>query len=84
MSTTQAQGNDKSFSIIVNGTKEVWTDRRITYEQTVQLAYPGSPTDILFTVSYANPHGKDGTLAPSQDTQVKDGMTFNVVKTNRS
>src|SRR4051794_27057966 len=84
VSATQPQGHDKTFNIIVNGTQEVWTDHRITYEQVVQLAYPGSPTDILFTVSFANPHGKDGTLAPSQETQVKDGITFNVGKTNRS
>ena len=80
----QGHGNDKSFTIIVNGTPEVWTDHRITYEQAVQLAFPGDQTDLLYTVSYANKHGKDGTLAPGQHTEVKDGMVFNVGKTNRS
>ncbi|MHB8697627.1 MAG: multiubiquitin domain-containing protein [Sulfuricaulis sp.] len=83
-SNQEGQGNDKSYAIVVNGTQETWTDHRITYEQVVQLAFPGSPLDVLYTVSYANPHGKDGTLAPGQDTQVKDGVVFNVVKTNRS
>jgi hypothetical protein len=50
----------------------------------VQLAFPGGPADLLYTVSYANLHGKDGTLAPGQETAVKDGMSFNVGKTNRS
>jgi hypothetical protein len=81
---TDAPGHTKTYSILVNGTQEVWTDHRITYEQVVQLAFPGSPGDLLFTVSYANPHGKDGTLAPGQETTVKDGMSFNVIKTNRS
>jgi Multiubiquitin len=80
----QGHGHDKSFAIVVNGTQEVWTDHRITYEQAVQLAFPGGPADLLYTVSYANTHGKDGTLAPGQDTEVKDGMSFNVGKTNRS
>lgn len=85
MSTeNQVHGNDKSFTIVVNGTPEVWSDQHITYEQAVQLAFPGGPTDLLYTVSYASPHGKDGTLAPGQKTVVKDGMIFNVGKTNRS
>jgi hypothetical protein len=85
MSTdNQRHGHDKSFTIVVNGTQEVWTDHHITYEQAVQLAFPGGAADLLYTVSYANPHGKDGTLAPGQQTTVKDGMIFNVGKTNRS
>jgi hypothetical protein len=80
----QGHGHDKGFTIIVNATQEAWTDHHITYEQVVQLAFPGDPADVLFTVSYANLHGKDGTLAPGQSTEVKDGMIFNVGKTNRS
>lgn len=83
-SDNQGQGHDKGYAIVVNGTAEVWTDHDITYEQAVQLAYPGGPADLLYTVSYANLHGKDGTLAPGQETKVKDGMIFNVGKTNRS
>lgn len=83
-SDNPGQGHDKSYTIVVNGTAEVWADHRITYEQAVQLAFPGGPADLLYTVSYANPHGKDGTLAPGQETGVKDGMSFNVGKTNRS
>lgn len=78
------QGKDKNYSILVNGTPETWTDHQVTYEQIVQLAFPGSPADVLFTVSYANPHGKDGTLAAGQFTILKDGTSFNVGKTNRS
>lgn len=83
-SNNQEHGHEKSFAIVVNGTPEVWTDHIITYEQAVQLAFPGGPADLLYTVSYANPHGKDGTLAPGQKTVIKDGMSFNVGKTNRS
>ncbi len=84
MTDDQAHSHDKSIIIVVNGTQDTWTDHRITYEQAVQLAYPGSSNEFLFTVSYANQHGRDGTLAPGQDTEVKDGMILNVVKTNRS
>ena len=73
----------KHFSIIVNATQEVWTDNHITYEQVVQLAFPGE-TGFLYTVTYSNPHGKDGSLASGQKTTVQDGMVFTVGKTNRS
>ena len=82
--TEEPNRPEKRYTIIVNGTPEHWTDHRISYEQVVQLAFPGSPADALYTVSYATPHGKDGMLAPGQETEVKEGMSFNVVKTNRS
>ncbi|MYN16743.1 hypothetical protein GTP81_08255 [Rugamonas sp. FT107W] len=77
-------GKDKSYNIVINGVQETWTDHRISYEQVVQLAFPGSPSDVLFGVMFANEHGHDGSLAPGQDTEIKDGTVFNVVKTNRS
>ena len=80
----QPPGQSKSYDLVVNGTPEVWTDHRISYAQVVQLAFPGDPSDSLYTISFANPHGRDGTLAPGQETEVKDGMIFNVGKTNRS
>lgn len=82
--SAQAPGQNKSYDIVVNGKQRTVTENSISYEQVVRIAFPDGPFDILYTVAYANPHGKDGTLAPSQDTHVKDGMSFNVVKTNRS
>ena len=82
----QGKGNDKAFTIVVNGRQRVVQDHKLSYEQLVRLAYPEATPDesIVYTVSYANPHGRDGTLAPGQDVTVKDGMVFNVGKTNRS
>lgn len=73
----------KHFDIVVNASAEVWTDNHITYEQVVQLAFPGE-TGFLYTVTYSNPHGKDGSLAATQKNTVHDGMVFTVGKTNRS
>lgn len=79
----RAPGGAKHLTIIVNGTQEVWTDNHITYEQVVQLAFPGE-TNFLYTVTYSNMHGKDGSLAQGQQTALKDGTVFTVGKTNRS
>jgi hypothetical protein len=82
----QAPGQNKVYSIIVNGRPREVTDHKLTYLQVVQLAYPGEvPTEkIVFTVTYSNPHGKDGSLVDGQEVVVKDGMIFNVRKTDQS
>lgn len=77
---------DKTFTIIVNGRKREVTDHKLTYQQVVKLAYPDDQSDAntIYTVAYANPHGKDGILVDGQDVVVKNGMSFNVTKTSRS
>lgn len=82
----QHSSNGNTYTIIVNGRSRTTSDGELSYTQVVQLAYPGVLNDgtILYTVSYANPHGRDGTLAEGQEVKVKDGMSFNVGKTNRS
>jgi hypothetical protein len=84
--SNQAPGQNKIFSIIVNGRQREVTDHRLTYLQVVQLAYPGEqPTaTIVFTVTYSNPHGRDGSLVEGQEVTIKDGMIFNVRKTDQS
>jgi hypothetical protein len=82
----QAPGQNKTYSIMVNGRPREVTDHKLTYLQVVQLAYPGEqPTDtIVFTVTYSHPHGRDGSLVAGQDVTIKDGMIFNVRKTDQS
>lgn len=82
-----APGQDKGITIIVNGRQREVTGHTLSYRDIVQLAYPGEgfTEEIVYTVSYANPHGRDGTLVDGQDLNgIKEGMVFNVIKTNRS
>lgn len=82
----QAPGQNKTYSIIVNGRPREVTDHKLTYLQVVQLAYPGEvPSEtIVFTVTFSNPHGKDGSLVEGKDVVIKDGVIFNVVRTDQS
>lgn len=82
----QAPGQNKTYSIIVNGRPREVTEHKLTYLQVVQLAFPGEvPTATrVFTVTYSNPHGKDGTLVDGQEVVIKDGEIFNVRKTDQS
>lgn len=84
--SNQAPGQNKTSTIIVNGRLREVTGKTVSYEDIVKLAFPDEPSnqDIDFTVAYANPHGKDGTLVAGQGVHVKEGVVFNVTKTNRS
>ena len=79
-------GQNKIYSIIVNGRPREVTEHKLTYLQVVQLAYPGEqPSEgKVYTVTFSNPHGNDGSLVDGQDIVIKDGMVFNVKKTDRS
>lgn len=79
-----APGHDKPVQIVINGQPFTVTQKRISYEEVVQLAFPEGPFDITYTVDYANDHGPDGTLTKGQDAKVHKGMIFNVIKSNRS
>lgn len=81
-----APGHTKTYAIIVNGRPRTITDDKLSYIEAVHLAYPGEqPSDMVsFTVTYSNPHGKDGSLVDGQETKVHDGMILNVHKTDRS
>lgn len=86
MSLAENKDTNKIYSIIVNGRKREVHEHKLSYEEVVKLAYPDDQPDanVVYTVAYANPHGKDGTLVSGQDVTVKNGMSFNVTKTNRS
>lgn len=82
----QAPGQNKTTVVIINGRPREVTGQRISYSQLVQLAFPDDQPNetTVYTISYSDPHGKDGTLVSGQDVHVKEGMIFNVTKTNRS
>jgi multiubiquitin len=82
----QAPGQNKTSAVIINGRPREVSGQSISYSQIVQLAFPNDQANesTVYTVAYANPHGKDGTLVFGQEIHVKEGMIFNVTKTNRS
>jgi hypothetical protein len=82
----QAPGHNKTYSIIVNGRPREVTEHKLTYLQVVQLAFPGEQPSAssVYTVTYSNPHGNDGSMVEGQEVVVKDGMIFNVRKTDKS
>lgn len=83
---SQAPGHQKIIQIVINGRPREVIESKLSYQEVVRLAFPDDQPDpnMVYTVAYANPHGKDGTLVDGQEVVVKEGMVFNVSKTHRS
>lgn len=83
--TDAANAKTKVVTITVNTKQHEWTEKKISFEQVVELAFPGQPYDPAGTlVEYSRGHGPDHALRPGKDVQVKDGMVFDVEPANRS
>ncbi|MCP3162544.1 multiubiquitin domain-containing protein [Myxococcus sp. QH3KD-4-1] len=78
----------RTFEIIVNARPRVVNDKRVTFEQVVQLAFPGShEPNAAFSMTYrhaaSKPHA--GELGAGGSVEVKErGTIFNVTKTVQS
>ncbi|MDC4651072.1 multiubiquitin domain-containing protein [Acinetobacter baumannii] len=80
------KGNqDKFVNIIVNARPKKVYGERISYEEVLELAFPGQvDPNIVYTVAYVGPQTPDGTLVAGQAVAIRNGMKFDVNKTNRS
>lgn len=78
---------EKEFTIIVNTRERTWSEKHISYDQVVELAFGTNSNDesIIYTVTYMKGEDKhEGTLVKGRSVPVKDGMIFNVTPTNKS
>ncbi|MGN4935048.1 multiubiquitin domain-containing protein [Aeromonas veronii] len=88
MSDQSNHGNgheNKPVNIIVNARPRKVDGDQISYEEVVELAFPGQvDPNIVYTVTYVGPQTPDGTLVEGQSVAIRNGMKFDVNKTNRS
>ncbi|MBJ8342973.1 multiubiquitin domain-containing protein [Antrihabitans sp. YC3-6] len=80
--------HDRAITIVVNTRPCEWTERTISYEEVVELAYPGQPIGEAdeVTVRFTRGHAekREGSLTPGRSVKVKDKMVFDVYRTSRS
>ncbi|CAM2844819.1 multiubiquitin domain-containing protein [Vibrio mytili] len=85
VTTMSIHKEDKPTNIIINGRPKKIEGGSVSYTEVVELAYPGeSSSGIVFTVTYMGPQMPDGTLTEGQSVEIRNGVKFNVNKTNRS
>lgn len=78
---------EKEVTIIVNAREKKWDKKEISYEEVIKLAFGEyiENENIVYTVAYSKAHGdKNGTLTKGESVKVKEGMVFNVNKTDKS
>ncbi len=84
----EAPGQNKELQIVVNGREKTWTEKEISFEQVVELAYGSISTDpnIIYTVTYKRGMGNkpEGSMLRGDIIKVKNGMIFNATQTNKS
>jgi len=86
MNKKKAPGQNKEFTIYVNGTAEEWHGRTISFDEVVKLAYPTPPyPNTEYQVVFSKAQGnKEGTLAEGQEVRIKEGTQFDVTATDKS
>jgi hypothetical protein len=76
-----------TFDIIVNARPKTVTGATVTFEQIVQLAFPGSHdpnVEFSMTYNHAASTPPSGELGRGGSIQVKNGTVFNVTRTVQS
>ncbi len=94
MSGTETQNREerkamhKDVTIIVNGREKVVSKGELSFSEIIALAFesPAPGPNIIFTVTYRRGEGKKpkGTLVEGETVKIKDGMIFDVTRTDKS
>jgi len=83
----EAPGQNKQYTIIVNARQKTVTEHKLSFLDVIKLAFDDANQDdtTAYTVTYTK--GKDkpeGSMVAGSVVTVKDGMIFNVTRTNKS
>jgi hypothetical protein len=84
-----APGQNKVFVIYVNTREKQWKEKEMSFRDVVELAYdnPVFNDQVKYTVGYSKGEDKKpkGTLVDGgKSINVKDGMVFDVERSDRS
>lgn len=84
----QGQGHDKAYVISVNTRDQNWSEKEISFDQVVILAYGAISNDpkVIYTITYKRGHGDkpEGSMVKGEVVKVKNEMRFNVSESNQS
>ncbi len=83
-----SQSGNREYNIIVNGREKIWTEKEISFNQVVELAFGSVSTNpnIIYTITFKRGKGNrpEGTMVQGDTVKVKEGMIFNVTATDKS
>lgn len=84
----QTTGHQSPTTIVVNGRQKEVTTKELSFVDVVRLAFEDAVFNdtTVYTVTYKRGHGNkpEGTLFEGDTVKVKEGMIFNVARTDKS
>jgi hypothetical protein len=86
MSKEEAPGQNKEFTIIVNGRDYPWNEKTISFAQVLNLIGVSETDKIYYMITYSKGEDKEpkGEITKTKDAKVKDGMIINAKPNNKS
>lgn len=79
---------EKPITIIINGRPRSVTAKELTFAEVVRLAFEDAVFNdaTIYTVTFKRGGGNkpEGTLVEGESVKIKDGMIFNVARTDKS
>jgi hypothetical protein len=79
-----APGQNKEIKIYVNTIEHQWTKKEISFEELVEIAFPGS-TKKEFDITYAKGQSdQEGEIVDGESIHIHPNMEFIVTPTNES
>ncbi|MBJ8348663.1 multiubiquitin domain-containing protein [Antrihabitans sp. YC2-6] len=86
--TVGHEHHDRTVTIVVNTRPHEWAERTISYEEVVELTYPGHPVgdgeEVTVRFTRGHQDKREGSLTPGRSVKVKNKMVFDVYRTSRS
>ena len=78
----------KPTKIIVNGRQKETSAKELSFQDVVRLAFDDAVFNevTIYTITFKRGHGDkpEGTLVEGETVKVKEGMIFNVARTDKS
>jgi len=86
MSNEEAPGQNKEYTITVNGRDYVWNENRISFTQVLNLIGVRETDQIYYMITYSKSDEKEpkGEITKTKDAKVKNGMIINAKPNNKS
>ncbi len=82
----RAEGEGREFKIMVNGRSKEVSPKKQSYRDIARVAYPDADfSQYLYTITFFNGEGgQEGDLVEGETVKVKNGMVFNVRRSDKS
>lgn len=83
---SEAPGQNKEYTIIVNGRDYNWNEKKISFSQVLNLIGVKETDTVYFIITYSKGDDDEpkGEITKTKDVKVKDGMIINAKPNNKS